>query len=113
MISQFSLKKEQTQRKKIKDLAEQSEYIPFFPTDDFSKTDGYFIHLFTDKKYTFESKWYDSIEHPRYSNKFSNYQIDFDKLQSLEQKSIEDNSTPLLICFFTNELVVWNINKCN
>lgn len=113
MNTNFAIDKEKIQRKKIKDLAELTEYIPFFPKDDFSRTDGYFIQIFTDEKYSFESKWYGDINHPRYSNKFPNYQIDYDKLSALEAKSKEENSKPLLICFFSNELVVWNINKCN
>lgn len=112
MNSNFAIEKEKIQRKKIKDLAELTEYIPFFPKDDFSRTDGYFIHIFTDEKYTFESKWYGDVKYPRYSNKYPNYQIDYDKLSALETRSNEENSTPLLICFFSNELVVWDINKC-
>ena len=109
----FANEKERTQRKKIKDLTLFTDYIPVFPDDDFSRTDGYMIDMFSDKRYEFESKWYGDTKHPRYSNKFSNYQIDYDKLAALETKSKEENSTPLLICFFSNELVVWDINKCN
>lgn len=113
MNSNFANEKEKIQRKKIKDLAEQTEYITFFPKDDFSRTDGYFIQIFTDERYSFESKWYGDANHPRYSNKFNNYQIDYDKLVALEAKSKEENSKPLLMCFFSNELVVWNIDKCD
>lgn len=113
MNSNFANDKEKIQRKKIKDLAEQTEYITFFPKDDFSRTDGYFIQIFTDERYSFESKWYGDANHPRYSNKFNNYQIDYDKLVALEAKSKEENSKPLLMCFFSNELVVWNIDKCD
>lgn len=109
----FANEKEKTQRKKIKELTQLTDYIPVFPDDDFSRTDGYMVNFFTDERYSFESKWYGDINHPRYSDKFSNYQIDYDKLSALEAKSKEENSKPLLICFFSNELVVWDINKCN
>ena len=108
----FANDKEKTQRKKIKDLTFLTDYISIFPDDDYSRTDGYIVNFFTDDRFTFESKWYGDINHPRYSDKFSNYQIDYDKLSALEAKSKEENSKPLLICFFSNELVVWDINKC-
>lgn len=109
----FANEKEKTQRKRIKELTLFTDYIAIFPDDDYSRTDGYFIDFFTDERYTFESKWYGDITHPRYSDKFPNYQIDYKKLEELEAKSKEENSKPLLICFFSNELVVWDINKCN
>ena len=108
----FANEKEKTQRNKIKDLTLLTDYIPIFPDDDFSRTDGYIVNFFTDDRYSFESKWYGDINHPRYSNKFPNYQIDYDKLSVLETKSKEENSKPLLMCFFSNELVVWDISKC-
>lgn len=109
----FANDKEKTQRKKIKDLTLLTDYISIFPDDDFSRTDGYIVNFFTDDRFTFESKWYGDINHPRYSDKFSNYQIDYDKLSALEAKSKEENSKPLLMCFFSNELVIWNIDKCD
>lgn len=109
----FAIEKEKTQRKKIKELTLFSDYIAIFPSDDYSRTDGYFIEFFTDERYTFESKWYGDVNNIRYSNKYPNFQIDYDKLAALEAKSKEENSKPLLICFFSNELVVWNINKCD
>lgn len=112
-INKFANDKEKTQRKKIEQLIHPTNYLPFFPEDDFSRTDGHIVNYFTDERYSFESKWYGDIKNLRYSDKFPNYQIDYDKLSALEAKSIEDKSTPLLICFFSNELVVWNINKCD
>lgn len=110
----FANEKEKTQRKRIKELTLFSDYIAIFPDDDFSRTDGYFIDFFTDERYTFESKWYGDATNIRNSNKYPNYQIDYKKLEELEAKSKEDNTAkPLLICFFSNELVVWDINKCN
>ena len=109
----FANEKEKTQRKKIKELTQLTDYIAVFPDDNFSRTDGYIVNFFTDSRYSFESKWYGDAKHPRYSNKFDDYQIDYDKLVALEAKSKEENSKPLLMCFFSNELVVWDINKCN
>lgn len=113
LVLDFTRKNETTQRKKLKELIADSDYIPIFPEDDFARTDGKIYDLIKDKDYVFESKWYGDINHPRYSNKFPNYQIDYKKLEELEMKSIEENGTPLLICFFSNELVVWDINKTN
>ena len=110
---QFAHEKENEQRKKLKKMLLFSDYIPIFPEDEFSRTDGYLINMFTDKRYDFESKWYGNIKYQRNSDKFPNYQIDYDKLVALEKRSKEQNSTPLLICFFSNELVIWNINNCD
>jgi hypothetical protein len=112
-IQYFAITKEKTQRNKIKQLTKLTEFIPVFAEDDYSRTDGQIVNYITNQHYSFESKWYGDINHPRYSDKFRNYQIDYEKLSALEAKSKEENSTPLLICFFSNELVVWNINKCN
>jgi hypothetical protein len=109
----FAQEKENEQRNKLKKLTLFSEYIPVFPDDEYSRTDGYLINMFTDKRYDFESKWYGNINYQRNSDKFPNFQIDYDKLLALEQRSIEKDSTPLLICFFSNELVIWNINNCD
>lgn len=108
----FAIEKEKTQRKKIKELTLFTDYISIFADDDFSRTDGYLLNFFTDERYTFESKWYGDVTNIRYSNKYPNFQIDYDKLLALEAKSKKENSKPLLICFFSNELVVWDINKC-
>lgn len=111
-MNTYAIEKEKIQRTKIKELTLLTEYIPIFPDNEYSRTDGYLINFITDERYTFESKWYGDINYQRYSDKFPNYQIDYDKLSALEAKSKEENSKPLLICFFSNELVVWNINKC-
>lgn len=109
----FANEKEKTQRKKIKELTELTDYIAIFPDDEYSRTDGYIVNFFTDERYSFESKWFGDVKNPRYSTKYNNYQIDYDKLSALEAKSKEEHSKPLLICFFSNELVVWDINKCD
>lgn len=112
-INDLVKEKESVQRKKIKDLALFSEYVPSFEEDEFSRTDGKLVNISNLKKYVFESKWYGNPKYPRNSNAYKDYQIDYDKLVELENKAKENNSTPLLICFFSNELVIWDINKCD
>lgn len=109
----FANEKEKTQRKKIKELTLFSEYIAIFSTDEYDRVDGYLVNFFNGKRYEIETKWYSDEHHRRNSDKFSNYQIDYDKLDNLEKKAKEKNSTPLLMVFFSNELVVWNINRCD
>lgn len=109
----FANEKENIQRKKIKQLTLHSDYIAIFSNEKYDRQDGRLINYFDGKRYELETKWYGDENNKRNSDKYSNYQIDFEKLIYLEKKSQENNSTPLLMVFFSNELVIWNINKCD
>lgn len=101
------------QRTKLKKLIEDTEYVIAFSINDYARTDGFIMNYNNDKRYTIETKWYGDINNLRYSNKFKDYMIDYDKLKNLTELSKTHNSKPLLICFFSNELVVWDLNKTN
>ena len=60
------------------------------------------------RTYSVEIKNYIDPDHPRRSDKFNNYMIDYDKLLHLEYAK---NDTKLLACYFYDKLVVWDINK--
>jgi hypothetical protein len=113
MNTDFANEKERTQRKKIKQLTLHSDYIAIFSNEKYDRQDGRLINYFNGKRYELETKWYGDEKNKRNSDKYSNYQIDLEKLIYLEKKAKENNSTPLLMVFFSNELVVWDINKCD
>lgn len=104
---------ETKQRQKLKKLISPTNYLVFFAKDDYSRTDGFIISTDCEERYTVETKWYGDKDNRRYSDKFKNYMIDYSKLQSLTDNAIKNESKPLLMCFFSNELVVWDISKCN
>lgn len=115
----YARKKEATQRAKIKYITFATDFYPEFTEGQYDRTDGTLTNILTDQVFYFESKWYGDPQHKRDSTKFKdntgryNFQIDYDKLSKLTDKAKTTNSTPLLICFFSNELVVWDISKCN
>lgn len=51
--------------------------------------------------------------YPRNSDKFADYQLDWRKLYYLEKAAMERGSTPILIVFFTDRCVAWDISKIN
>lgn len=58
-----------------------------------------------------EVKTYYNIDHKRNSDKYFNYQIDAKKLTDITSEARQHGTTPLLFCFFSNELVVWDLDK--
>lgn len=114
MINTDAVRKvELKQRTKLKELIEDTEYVVAFSINDCDRTDGFIMSYDNDKRYTIETKWYGDIKNLRYSDKFKDYMIDYDKLKNLTELSKTHNSKPFLICFFSNELVVWDLNKTN
>lgn len=58
-----------------------------------------------------EVKTYYNIDHKRDSDKYFNYQIDAKKLTDITAEARQHGTTPLLFCFFSNELVIWDLDK--
>ena len=58
-----------------------------------------------------EVKTFYKIDHKRNSDKYFNYQIDAKKLTDVTAEARKHSTTPLLFCFFSNELVVWDLDK--
>lgn len=64
--------------------------------------------------YTTEILSYGEIKtiHRNYTD-YENFQIDYKKLKTLQDKAKEDNRTPYLVCFFNDWTLVWNIEDIN
>lgn len=89
-----------------------SKCIDFnFTTGKYTEVDFYGTSKRQDKGYVGDIKQYMNPDHPRNSDKFPDYQIDFNKLFHIKKEAINNNLTPLLIVFFTNELVVWDLSN--
>ena len=58
-----------------------------------------------------EVKTYYNIDHKRDSDKFFNFQIDAKKLTDVTAEARRLNTTPYLFCFFSNELIIWDLDK--
>lgn len=104
---------ENKQRQKLKELLSSTNYVIAFAKDIYSKVDGFIISQDGTERYTIETKWYGNKNHIRLTTKYDDYMIDFSKLYALEKEAKKNNSIPLLICFFSNELVIWDISRCN
>lgn len=61
--------------------------------------------------YTGEIKCYRNPQYPRNHNKFNNYQIDYDKLVEIVNRSILQITTPVLVAHFTDLTMIWDLNK--
>lgn len=103
------LNHEKKQRQELNKLLENTHYVAAYTTDTYNRIDGILIdwntaqitHIIETKAYRYE----------RPSTKYEDFQIDYDKLEALEEYSHKyNNAKPLLLCFFTNELVVWDIS---
>lgn len=44
-------------------------------------------------------------------SKFENYMIDYAKLKNIKDKADEDGRIPVLVCFFTDGTIVWDLRK--
>lgn len=83
-----------------------------FTSDQYNSTDfSATATTPTYRTYAGEIKAYRDERYPRRSDKFPDYQIDYDKLQSITEKAKESNSTPLLCVYFTDKTVFWDLSK--
>lgn len=64
-----------------------------------------------DERFVGDIKTYDDPAHPRNSDKFPDYQVDYDKLKSIKKEAKKKGFEPLLVVFFTDRLIIWNLNK--
>lgn len=89
--------------------------IEFTPNDferyDFDAVDD------NSKKYVGEIKCYHKPEHPRPYSKFTKddkdygYQIDWSKIFEVWDEARDKEATPLLVAYFSDYLIVWDLNK--
>lgn len=85
-----------------------------FTQGDYDRVDFYQTALTQDTRvYVGELKAYFNEAHPRFSDKFPDYQLDFSKIYELVKaaKNKGQSCTPLLVVYFTNELVIWDLSK--
>lgn len=83
-----------------------------FTGDEYNTTDFSATAITpTYKTYTGEIKAYRDVNHPRSAYKFSDYQIDYNKLESLYNKAKANGSTPLLCVYFSDYTVYWDLSK--
>lgn len=58
-----------------------------------------------------ELKCYCDPAHPRNHDKFQDYQIDFGKCFNVVKAAEQENAEPLLVVYFSDKRVIWNLNK--
>ncbi len=58
-----------------------------------------------------EIKNYDNPDHPRPFTKFDNYMIDYGKLRNLKARAKALNAIPLLIVFFDDYTILWDLTE--
>lgn len=63
----------------------------------------------TNIAYVGDVKSYTDREQFRSATKFHNYQIDFNKLYHIKKEALNHKKVPLLIVFFSDMLVVWDL----
>lgn len=91
-----------------------SKSIDFkFTTGKYTEVDFYGTSKRQDKGYVGDIKQYMNPKFPRRSDKFPDYQIDFNKLYHIKKEAVNNNLTPLLVVFFSDIMVVWDISKVN
>ncbi len=61
--------------------------------------------------YVGEIKNYDDPNNPRPFKKYKNYMIDWSKLANLRAEALRRNSIPLLVVFFEDYTIVWDITN--
>ena len=81
--------------------ANQYDGIDFFSTGNTLSNSGI--------TYVGEIKNYDDPNHPRPFKMYENYMIDWSKLANLRAEAISKNSIPLLVVFFEDYTVVWDL----
>lgn len=67
---------------------------------------------FTDNRgYVVEIKGYFNPDYPRPTFKYPDFQIDYDKLRACKKIAMNKNEKPLLICYFSDKKVIWDLTK--
>lgn len=92
------------------------EYLSYcivftFTEDKFNNVDFFGQSTTKGKNYVGDIKAYTNPKRPRPSTKYSNYQIDYDKLRHIKKEALNKKMTPLLVVFFTDKLVVWDLTN--
>lgn len=101
----------QRNENKGRDLAVNNlPYMHFtFTTGKYDRVD--FFSETEKGKYVGDIKSYTDPQHERRSDKFPDYQIDHNKLFSIKREALNNDRTPLLIVFFSDKMVIWDLNE--
>ena len=92
-----------------------------FAEEQYSTTDFYAVFIDEDEcavNCTGEIKAYRNTEHPRTyygsgDRDYNDYMIDAAKLMEITKKARNTNTIPILVVFFGDRTVIWNLDKFN
>lgn len=106
---EYCKKCERIGRELFKDFMKDSLYYVGLATHDLDRRD--FVLLAENLRGVYgEIKTYRNPKYPRIHSKFKDFQIDYDKLDAVETKAKENGFVPLLVCFFTDCLMIWRLD---
>lgn len=109
MLKKFVDEKENIGRTLLKNVFKIDRYSIYFA--DYQNEEVDFIMFTLDNKtYVGDIKAYRDNEHPRPHNKFKDYQVDYKKLVAITDKARRINAIPLLVVFFSDQLMIWNLD---
>lgn len=95
-------------------LKQNTEYDIYYSKPRFYPVDGIvatYNNCEREYKAVIEIKSFYNIDNYRSSEKYFNYQIDAKKLGDIVTEARKHNCRPILICLFSDELVVWDLDK--
>jgi len=109
MLNEFVNEKEKNGRNLLKDVFKPNDYSIYFA--DYQKEEVDFIMFSKEGKiYAGDIKTYRDVNNPRPHNKFKDYQVDYKKLLAITEKAHKINGIPLLVVFFSDQLMIWNLD---
>lgn len=96
----------------------KDKYRIYFADYEMDEVD--FIMIGKEKAYAGDIKAYRNPQHPRPHNgrliggelkKYDDYEIDFSKLENIEKRAKQINGVPILVVFFSDQLMIWELDK--
>lgn len=109
MLKNFVDEKENIGRTLLKKVFKTDRYSIYFADYQNEEVD-FIMFTFDNKIYAGDIKAYRDNNHPRPHNKFKDYQVDYKKLVAITNKARSINAIPLLVVFFTDQLMIWNLD---
>ena len=109
MLKNFVDEKENIGRTLLKKVFKTDRYSIYFADYQNEEVD-FIMFTFDNKTYAGDIKAYRDNNHPRPHNKFKDYQVDYKKLVAITNKARNINAIPLLVVFFSDQLMIWNLD---
>lgn len=107
---EFAQKHEKIGRDLLRNVfSNHDKYRIYFA--DYENDEVDFIMFGEDKVYAGDVKCYRNPNHIRNHDKFNDYQIDYKKLEEITKKARMLGATPLLVVFFSDQLMIWDLDK--